>query len=431
MIAGARDEAPEHRSREPTTTEEPRPERKDLVRPGPVIFLSKSPGRRRERVVRLSPGLVVLLVLSLIGSCANAPDRSVVTEPGDDVATTFGECPSSLGEVDYLPAVQTLAEAERWFQLDAIPPDVAVPDSAAQGATVETGLFVRGYDSATNSFVGPAIPESIAIHTSMLPGANWALSRGGKAYLALTSKGLDREIVAYTLVEADGEHFFAGECTFEGLTSPLRYSLGADYDAVMKKIVGMTDPEEIVALAAPMPSTSPTQGVRPPSVLNPEDASPELLASLGRVTLALDVPVDWVGSSTICSKIDEGWNDCIALYGPRSPIALIDVYFNAGKTIEFWLLDESADLTRPLQLIGTVHLSGVDESVLEATRGAVVRVDLIGVFAPDGSESVVRKPDALLTDAETWEILLTNSARSLEVTGTDLTKDDDNTSQPP
>ena len=77
----------------------------------------------------------------------------------------------------------------------------------------------------------------------MLPGIDWALRSGGRSFLALGSKGLDRELVLFTVVRhPDGSHFFAGHCQFEGLTRPLKHQLGARYDSVMRKVIGETDP---------------------------------------------------------------------------------------------------------------------------------------------------------------------------------------------
>lgn len=55
--------------------------------------------------------------------------------------------------------------------------------------------------------------------------------------------------------------------------------------------------------------------------------------------------------------------------------------------------------------------------------GAVVRVGLRGTFDVSGDAgSIITGGDVRIEDAETWERLLTDSARSLEVAGQDLSQ---------
>jgi hypothetical protein len=362
-----------------------------------------------------------LLLLAFIGttSCAKALDTPAAV--GDELAQKFGECPYA-GEND-VPPVATLAVAEQWVEIDSIPSGVSVPATASSGRTVAIGLAVKKYDPATDSFPGTAAKAPIAIHTSMLPGAAWAVSEGGRVFVALASEGLEREMVAYTLVKpAAGSYFFAGECQFQSLTAPLRQSLGSRYDSVMENAIGVTDANEIVALVEGPPPVG-TASADIPTILNPEDTSGEVLDSLRRVTLALSIPAGWTGPYTVCTKIAEGWNDCVALYGVRAETTLVDVYFNDGKRIDVWLLDENADTAHPLELLGTIDLSALDEKVLAAKLGAVVRVGLRGALEVSGDAgSIITGGEVRIEDAATWERLLTNSARSLEVTGQDLSK---------
>jgi len=364
-----------------------------------------------------------LLLLVSVGttSCAKALDTPAAV--GDEVAQKSGECPPGGEDADFAPPVEFLATAERWVEIDSIPSAVSVPATASEGRTLEIDLTVKEYDPATDTFPGDAAKVPIAIHTSMLPGAAWAVSEGGSVFLALASKGLEREMVAYTLVKpAAGSYFFAGECQFQSLTAPLRQSLGSRYDSVMEKIIGVTDANEMVALLERPPPVG-TASPDIPTVLNPEDTSGEVLDSLRRVTLALSIPAGWTGPYTVCTKIAEGWNDCVALYDGRAETTLVDVYFNDGKQIDVWLLDENADLAHPLELLGTIDLSAVNEKVLAAKLGAVVRVGLRGAFEVSGEAgSIITGGEVRIEDAETWERLLTDSARSLEVAGQDLSQ---------
>jgi hypothetical protein len=372
--------------------------------------------------VRPSRRFLLLLLLASVGtmSCAKALDTPAAV--GDELAQRFGEC-SYAGDVDSAPPVEFLGIAERWVEIDSIPSAVSVPATASEGRTVAIGLAVKEYDPATDTFPGNAAKVPIAIHTSMLPGAAWAISEGGRVFVALASKGFEREMVAYTLVKpAAGSYFFAGECQFQSLTAPLRQSLGSRYDSFMESIIGVTDAKEIVALVEGPPPVG-TASADISTVLNPEDTSREVLDRLRQVTLALSIPAGWTGPYTVCTKIAQGWNDCVALNGGRAGTTLVDVYFDDGKQIEVWLLDENADLAHPLELLGTIDLSAVNEKVLAAKLGAVVRVGLRGALEVSGDAgSIITGGEVRIEDAATWERLLTNSARSLEVTGQDLSK---------
>ena len=210
---------------------------------------------------RRRPRLLSLLILAFVAttSCAKAVDRSVAV--GDESAQKFGKCPPGAGEIDFAAPVGFLAVAERWVEIDSIPSEVSIPDSASEGRTAEIDLAVKEYDPATGTFSENATKGPIAIHTSMLPGAAWAISEGGRVFVAVASRGLGREMAAYTLVKpAVGSYFFAGECQFEALTAPLQQSLGPQYDSVMKKIIGISDASEMVALVE---GPSPPEGARP------------------------------------------------------------------------------------------------------------------------------------------------------------------------
>jgi hypothetical protein len=225
--------------------------------------------------VRPRRRLLLLLLLTFVGtaSCAKALDISAAV--GDELAQKFGECPLGGEDADFSPPVEFLGIAERWMEIDSIPSGVSVPTTASSGRTVEIDLGVKKYDPATDSFPGNAAKAPIAIHTSMLPGAAWALSEGGSVFLALGSTGLEREMVAYTLVKPSaGSYFFAGECQFVSLTAPLQQSLGSRYDSVMENIIGVTGANEIVALVeGPPPAGTASADIS--TVLNPDSPPPE------------------------------------------------------------------------------------------------------------------------------------------------------------
>jgi hypothetical protein len=133
------------------------------------------------------------------------------------------------------------------------------PSILVGGRTVTVDLIVEPFVASAGGRTGARETVAVAIHNSMLPGIEWALRSGGRAFLALGSKGLDRELVLFTVVRhPNGSHFFAGHCALEGLTRPLKDQLGARYDSVMRKTIGETDPTKI----------GPPSGSRPQSSLH-------------------------------------------------------------------------------------------------------------------------------------------------------------------
>jgi hypothetical protein len=289
-------------------------------------------------------------------------------------------------------------------------------DERSQGAV----MLPTSVNQSGPSF-GARQVEALAIHSSMLPGMNWGLAQGARVYVALASKNLEREMVAYAIVEMpDGTHFFPGECSYEALTLPLQTMLGPRYDSTISSIVGLTDPAQIANLLTSSMATpvgSPTQA---PVILNPEDSSPELLRSLGRVTVALHLPVDWIGAYTLCSKISVGWNDCISLTSDRADVPLLNVYTDASKNLEFWILDENATLTHPVQEVGVIDLDEVPSAILNSKGGAIVSVGFRGDFVGTSTPPVTGASAAILR-AATWLRVETDPKLSMRITGQDLT----------
>ena len=358
----------------------------------------------------------------LLAACADSASPPL-TAP-DDPAERFGACRSAQGDVDHMPADSILALAEEWLEIRSVSDADAATASVEGGETDAVVMDVQAWDEASDAFVGPSSSRPIAIHTSMLPGLVWGLDVGGHSYVALASKNLEREMVAYALVETpEGDYFFAGSCQFDALTAPLRRSLGDDYGSTMKRMVGLTGAREIEQLLSASRMTDGTsQSVAP--VLNPQDVPPAELANLDQVTFAFNIPQDWTGEVTICSKIPTGWNDCFSLEEGRAPTTLIDAYVDASMKVEIWLLDQDAHLSSPIQLLDTIDLSTISDRSPESKLGVVIRVELSGAYLPgDGaSSSYVRDPSAAIADLEAWEVLLTDPERSQEVADVDLTE---------
>jgi hypothetical protein len=151
-------------------------------------------------------------------------------------------------EIDFGDPVASLASVERWLEVRSTSPELVDPSIQLGGRTVTVDLDLEPFVASAEGRTGARETVPIAIHSSMLPGIDWALRSGGRALLALGSRGLERELVLYTLVRhPNGSHFFAGHCQFQSLTSPLKHLLGARYDSVINRVIGKTDPQRILA----------------------------------------------------------------------------------------------------------------------------------------------------------------------------------------
>jgi hypothetical protein len=286
-----------------------------------------------------------------------------------------------------------LAMSERWLEVVGVPEETPVP-GAPEGTTIEVPLQVVPFDPSADGFTGKPVIETIAIHSSFLPGIEWAIGSGGKAYVSIASEQFVREMVAVTMIDpVDGPFFFAGLCQYDGMTEGLLTRLGPRYDRVLSKVLGRTDREGILALL----STEVPAHTTGPTILNPEDAPADLLNQLARITLAIEVPAAWSGSPlTLCPKIDEGWNDCIPLASAAGKPVPLDVYVGPSRKMELWVTDANADLANPITSLGVLDLSSLPPDMFDAPQGATAGVEVRGTLRDDGT---VEDPSVVLVGA--------------------------------
>lgn len=200
----------------------------------------------------------------------------------EDPARTFGAS-RMTGHVDR-PGIEFLATVERWLEVLAVPERFREPGLMEVFESRIVDLEVAPVTSLTS--VGEPRTEPIDIHLSRFPGLYWALSNGGRAFLALEHLG-DREMVGYALVRTkEGKHFFAGGGAYESLTLPARELLGERMDAVLDQLVGMTDEKAILELLYGPPSPTPS----PPVILDPAETPKDILRSLDTVSLTVERP---------------------------------------------------------------------------------------------------------------------------------------------
>jgi hypothetical protein len=175
--------------------------------------------------IHLGPACVVVLRRGLTLAVALL---MILVVPGCGTGTCNADGPG----VD-----KTLASAERWLRV------LSMPESQTGEETQDVTFQVVLVDSTQSE--GSPRTEMIAVHSSFLPGIEEGLAARDDVFLALASKGLEQEMVAYMIVrDADGSHHFAGECA-QSHEQFLRERLDGRYDATIDSVIGVTDRHRI------------------------------------------------------------------------------------------------------------------------------------------------------------------------------------------
>ena len=100
----------------------------------------------------------------------------------------------------------------------------------------------------TDRSEGPRRGETIAVHLWFIAGLEEALAEGDSVHLALSSTGLEREMVSYVIArDSDGDHRLVGRCMSEG-ESAAPGSARRAYNARMAEVIGSTDAEATLSL---------------------------------------------------------------------------------------------------------------------------------------------------------------------------------------
>lgn len=346
-------------------------------------------------------------VRALVGAVLAAVVLPLACCGTEDPARTFGAS-RMTGHVDR-PGIEFLATVERWLEVLEVPERFRDPGLMEVFESRIVDLEVAPVTSLTS--VGEPRTEPIDIHLSRFPGLYWALSNGGRAFLALEHLG-DREMVGYALVRTkEGKHFFAGGGAYESLTLPARELLGERMDAVLDQLVGMTDEKAILELLYGPPSPTPS----PPVILDPAETPKDILRSLDTVSLTVERPEGWVGPFTLCTRIEEGWNECADMSQEGSLPQTVS-YVGSTRRLELWLLDRDANVLDPIQLLGTIDLRG-NEKVVEG-GDAVVIARLGGTFLGEGADPPIADPSVTLVEVVPWSEVLAHPDRYPEVLGT-------------
>ena len=92
-------------------------------------------------------------------------------------------------------------------------------------------------------------------------------------------------------------------------------------------------------------------------IIDPEETPQSVLDTLEQVfvTLELGPEVSRLGERTICSKIASvGWNECVRLNASTPDTVKLSASVVIGEPLEIWILNRDADVSNPLQYLGSI-----------------------------------------------------------------------------
>ncbi|BDV32319.1 hypothetical protein [Microbacterium terricola] len=284
----------------------------------------------------------------MLAACATGAEPPADAS-GRELGAKYGACTSPPGEVSFTPTEYLAATAD-WLAVAKVVD--AGRSTRAEGQTLPAVILD---DSAHE--------QRVQIHTSFWPGVEWTLAHGGQVWFAMADPDLfPADMVDYVLaVTPSGEVFFPGSCIDDRISIPVHEALGADADAVLARLPRVEHADVRAHLGlAPLESDE-----EQPVILNPQDADPALLERLTPIAVRIHIsePVG-DGSLTICSRITEGWNDCARADADAVDGTMISGYIGDDRVIEFWLMDDIADTSKPLAKLGTVTMPA-DAEVLD------------------------------------------------------------------
>lgn len=298
-----------------------------------------------------------LAMVFLVGSCGSTssptdaggapPNNGGATQPAvagrtmaDDLVAKFPSCPRDSGE--WLAPEDVLAEAAEWVHVVEV--TVAGKDDGGDPPPMSKVVA----DDGTTA--------ELLVHDSYWRGIEWGLANDAEVWFAVADPEATYipGTVAYVLVLLpDGSVYMAGECGDEKVRRALREELGPATDARLRGLIGLTKKDEILASLRGRPEP-PTLDDDEIVVLNPETADAELLNSLQQAVIHIQVPTPAGGEFTICTKARVGWNDCIMADDSARDGQVVSGYVGDDGVLEVWLLNENADLSRPVRKLGEV-----------------------------------------------------------------------------
>lgn len=273
----------------------------------------------------------------------------------------LGACPPEVSHTDGAAPADVMSRPGAWVRVDAI--DLGGLRAPALEDTTFAGTFqVVGGDPAYVDAIGDA-PPRLRMHQPVAFAVRDALALGATVSLHTGDNG-DPVRVAYAVAFKDDEFAFLGRCAYGSMTEPVARRLGSGAARTLAGLVGKPSADVRAAVGAPGRTEPPPKGE---VFLNPETAPRALLDTLREAMFSLSPPpASWLGGYTVCTRIRQGWSDCVDLSSVETATIPVNMYYDPkAPIVEVWLLDGRARLASPI-----ARLHRVDVAAL-AARGRV------------------------------------------------------------
>jgi hypothetical protein len=317
------------------------------------------------RRARLLGALTLAVALAACGSPGSIDSSAASVGPNATLSTlrsTFSPCPAAMDGEPSTSVQEFLGSAQTWVRIKS----VLKANRRGKGADAFGSADVMALDGAK---------RTITVHSSFWPGIDWGLRNGADVAVAVAPAGqydMTNAVLAATVSVPGRGVVFVGACQEKALGAPLRKNLGTAYTRTLTALPDLSQTAGAKALGG-KPATAQLAATPKPRILNPEDASATLLASLQPVAVHLVLTRALGPSYTVCTHIAEGWGDCIpADEGSVTSGYTVNSYLGSGRTMEVWLMDENADVTKPIRKLGAVTFG----SSLAKARDVVASIEV-------------------------------------------------------
>lgn len=333
-----------------------------------MVALSRQ-GRGRNMIRVILAGLLAASTVAVTG-CGSGPDRIDVSQEtsdsNDELAQALGGCTGP--PPDGPDPFQLLASPGVWLQLDGLS---VAPGAGPEGpAQVEGIPRMIGGDPTAERTWQDAADSPLPLNTRYSENIQKALDSGAEVYIKTGYDG-DPHMTFAAIAFLDGRFAFVGDCKFETYTLTFQSRYGDSAAEVARSIVG-ADSETTLSLLAD-PSESATEQV---TILNPETVDAKALATLEVAGFSIpSLPESWTGAYTVCTRIDLGWSDCVDISSPELAAISVSAYVDpASPRVEAWLLDQEANLLKPIAMLG--EMSVPSDSLGELLDDRTARLSL-------------------------------------------------------
>lgn len=314
-----------------------------------------------------------VLALAFAGCATRGPGAATpsVSATAEELGAAFADC----GPNDEISVATEdfLASTDAWYEVKTIEGQRVLSERNLVTITDTKGTMIEA-----------------RMFGARWPGIEWAQQTDSHIWVATSAKpeGLVQVVL---IITPSGSSFFPGGC-LDSYRASVEQLNGERTDELLAGLPFVEQSEVAEYLGVP-PDADPDADAH--VLLTPDTADPELLASLGLIGIHLTIsdpvweqPTDVLGEGmlTICSRIDAGWNDCIFTGGNSTTSQLINAYVDDTRTLEFWLLNGDADVSKPIGKLGEVVAEGSPITVTIDTS----RVTADGKFTGDDRVTLSR-----------------------------------------